>query len=775
MADELSVDEQAIIAQELGLLRKVQAQLAEHVASSQISSDFDNELLTLRDQLLESRAEDHAMLVEHMTRIAALRAAQDRERVFPVDPGNPYFARLRLEDKFRDTQRVREVCIGRRAFIDTRKGVQIVDWRNSPISRIYYCYNEGDEYEERFANETQNGRVAARRTVTVREGELTRVRAGDETLLRTQDGWLRESAARARLAGGSGTSLRPPSDQFIDRPDGRLPEITALIDPDQFKIITGERSGVVIIRGGAGTGKTTIALHRAAWLHFQDGRRYAAKRMLIITPGDALRRYVASVLPTLDVSGVPIRTFPIWALETAKRLIPSIRKRKATDDTPMGARRLKRHPALLTLLEQVVQAEARDFEPVIQDAGGPALLDAWVRRRNMPVMQRIEATEKWLDRGGDAAFTRGQMVAIRKALSRAKSELGDPFETWVDALTNRARLEAAFHAAGDIPLQWELDQLVRTVTEQSDDPINLDDYDPSHRTGIDGRGLDHGSIRSRLDVDDAAIMLRICQLKYGRMTGPSNHVVRYEHVMVDEAQDLSPLCIQVLCGLVPPGGPVTLAGDTAQRLVLDNGFANWDDLAKSLHLKAHVLPPLAVSYRSTRQVMLLARHVLGELATEDAPRDARDGAPVALMRFDEMGEAVGFLADALKSLRDRERRASVALVAPNAEVADLYHVGLRRAQVPNLRRVRNQEFDFTPGIDLTDIMQIKGLEYDYVVLLEATAQHFPSTDEARFQFHVVATRAAHQLWLVCSRAPSLLLPDWLIEGRDGPDEPTPTP
>ncbi|MCA9544874.1 MAG: ATP-binding domain-containing protein, partial [Myxococcales bacterium] len=256
-------------------------------------------------------------------------------------------------------------------------------------------------------------------------------------------------------------------------------------------------------------------------------------------------------------------------------------------------------------------------------------------------------------------------------------------------------------------------------------------------------------------------LLRICQLKFGSMTGPSGQKLRFAHVVVDEAQDLSPLSIQVLCGLVPPDGPVTLAGDTAQRLVLDNGFADWDELAERLHLKAHVLPPLAVTYRSTRQVMALARHVLGPLAREEAPRDARDGAPVELLRFPEQGEAVGFLADALKSLLARERRSTVALVARTPEVADVYYQGLKRAQVPALRRVRQQDFDFSAGVDVTDVMQIKGLEYDYVVALEATAGHYPSTDEARFQLHVIMTRAAHQLWLVCSDTPSLLLPESL--------------
>jgi DNA helicase-2/ATP-dependent DNA helicase PcrA len=210
---------------------------------------------------------------------------------------------------------------------------------------------------------------------------------------------------------------------------------------------------------------------------------------------------------------------------------------------------------------------------------------------------------------------------------------------------------------------------------------------------------------------------------------------------------------------------VTLAGDTAQRLHLDTGFADWETLVRTLGVKAHLLPPLAISYRSTRQVMALARHVLGPLAPEVSARDARDGAPLEMLRFDEQGEAVAFLADALKSLRDRERSATVALVARTPAVADLYYQSLVRAEVPALRRVRHEDFDFTAGIDVTDVYQVKGLEYDYVIALEPTAHHYPETIEARHLLHVVATRAAHQLWLITSHKPSPLLPESLLRGE----------
>ena len=85
------------------------------------------------------------------------------------------------------------------------------------------------------------------------------------------------------------------------------------------------------------------------------------------------------------------------------------------------------------------------------------------------------------------------------------------------------------------------------------------------------------------------------------------------------------------------------------------------------------------------------------------------------------------------------------ILARYPEQADAYYAGLKRSEVPALRRVRNHEFDFVPGIDVTDVSQVKGLEFDYVVLVEVNSDSYPDNEEARHLLHVGVTRAAHQL------------------------------
>jgi DNA helicase-2/ATP-dependent DNA helicase PcrA len=104
----------------------------------------------------------------------------------------------------------------------------------------------------------------------------------------------------------------------------------------------------------------------------------------------------------------------------------------------------------------------------------------------------------------------------------------------------------------------------------------------------------------------------------------------------------------------------------------------------------------------------------------------------------------------------------VAVLARHPEQADRYFDGLARAEIPSLRRVRAQDFTFHPGVEVTDIRQVKGLEFDYVVMVDVNAATFGLDDESRHLFHIGATRAAHQLWLLVTAAPSPLLPPSLL-------------
>src|SRR5690606_22895385 len=177
------------------------------------------------------------------------------------------------------------------------------------------------------------------------------------TLVRPEHGDWVVAGSSIRLAGGEGTASR--ADQ-VRKPaslgtgasadagsdDRHLREITALIDPRQFDLITRPDSGPVVIQGGAGSGKTTIGLHRLAYLAYQDRRRFRPDKMLVVVFNQALARYISQVLPALDVNGVPVRTYEAWASELRKGLVPSLPK-KYNPDTPSAVTRLKKNAAMV--------------------------------------------------------------------------------------------------------------------------------------------------------------------------------------------------------------------------------------------------------------------------------------------------------------------------------------------------------------------------------------------------------------------------------------------
>ena len=120
---------------------------------------------------------------------------------------------------------------------------------------------------------------------------------------------------------------------------------------------------------------------------------------------------------------------------------------------------------------------------------------------------------------------------------------------------------------------------------------------------------------------------------------------------------------------------------------------------------------------------------------------------------------MAFLSEELRRLQQSEPNANIALLTPDEATSEVYFQGLRRADLPDLRLVVDQRFAFAPGIDIVEATQVKGLEFDYVVLIEVSARHYPDTAHHRRLLHVASTRAVHQLWLTCVATPSSILPE----------------
>jgi DNA helicase-2/ATP-dependent DNA helicase PcrA len=680
-----------IVSEELKLLERVRETLARGPALEPPSeASIIEELERIREQLLRGVLDDYersSLNTRWHVQSAVLAQIRTSRQAPRVDPRSPYFGHIRL----REGNRERDLCLGKATFLD--HGLRIVDWRHAPIARLYYRYRQGEEYEEEISGRTIVGEVTARRTVSIRDGELERVDAPEGSFVAEPTGWRRVDLESRRLAGGEGAALRVHRGDEVagrrlgtdllgvrQRADKRLPDIAGLIDPEQFALITRPQSGFAAIRGAAGSGKTTVALHRIAYLAYEDPSVDSTATLFVVF-SPALRQYVSHVLPALGVERVQVRTFQDWAAGQRRRLLPRLPNR-VREDAPAEVQRLKLHPALFAALTRHVE-----------------------ELEGKPIPEQV-------------------------------------IDDWMSVLSNRALLERVLGERDEGGLTpRELERATSWCREQN----------RTLRAWIDG----DTSVPAELDPEDDAILLRAWQLRVGPLPGPDQRPLRYRHVAIDEVQDFAPSEVRVLLECLDQRQSLTLAGDTQQHLLEHSGFTSWSSFFSELGIPGTEVQTLQVSYRSSREITEFALAVLGDLRDAETPVvTTRSGPAVELFEFTDSGACVAFLADALRELVSQEPLASVAVLAPSSEASELYHAGLDRSDVPRLRLVQEQDFSFAPGIEVTEIDKVKGLEFDYVIVVDVDEASFPSDAIGRRRLHVAATRAIHQLWLTSVKRPA---------------------
>jgi DNA helicase IV len=349
-------------------------------------------------------------------------------------------------------------------------------------------------------------------------------------------------------------------------------------------------------------------------------------------------------------------------------------------------------------------------------------------------------------------FAGGRPAATR--LARLRRAIAEPF-------TDRAFLETVVAASGgDLP-RTAVEETVRHTMLQLEEPIGRQlrsITDPERKRAIDGRGIAEGTpeeLAGTVDVEDLAILLYLRARRDGLGARPASLLV------LDEAEDFSLFELFVAGKLLAETSSVTLAGDEAQQTA--SSFAGWGTSLETLGVGGAATIRLPTSYRCPRPVAELARRLLGPLAPESPVAAAREGAPIGVFRLPTEAQAQLFLAGALADLVEREPRASVGVIAATPDAARRFHALV--AELPEARLVLHGEFSFEPGVDVTDVDEAKGLEFDYVIVPDATAPVYPMTNEARRRLHVAVTRTSHQLWIVAGGTPSPLLEGEGLQGR----------
>jgi hypothetical protein len=669
-----------------------------HEGVSVPAPDLDTDLETEREYLATSRSALHAMRLraEHLYSTGGSVAGDAfaaeslgvalARRVAELfdDPRTPlFFGRLDLDGGER-------YHIGRRHVTDEAGEPLVLDWR-APVSRAFYRASVRDRQE-----------VRVRRRFGYAGGDLTSFE--DEHLDRGEE---------------LGTASRILT-QEIERPRvGPMRDIVATIQPDQDELVRADIEDTICVQGAPGTGKTAVGLHRAAYLLYLHRARLRRSGVLIIGPNQAFLRYIAAVLPALG------------EIDVTQSTVEGLLSTKVTGDDPPETQRVKHDPRMADVLAAALRRYVRkpEGELTVSDGSYRWRLPAEVLRRLVDDVRR----EKPPYAVGRERL-RARVVGLLQRQAEARS--GDsPGESWV------RRMGRATSVVSFLDSCWPAVTAEALVYELLCDPgaagagiLGADEQD-ALRWARPPRSVKSArwSAADAVLIDEAAGLL--------------DRLPSFGHVVLDEAQDLSPMQCRAIARRSEHGS-LTLLGDLAQ------GTAPWAarDWSQSLaHLgkPGAAVVPLTTGFRVPAAVVALANRLVPALGVDVAEATSlrRDG----WLSVESVSDVDTAVPEAVRVALAQE--GSVAVVAADTSI-------------PRLSTVLT-----TAGVDVGDAQQerrvtllpaslAKGLEFDHVIVVEP-ADIVAAEPRGLNRLYVVLTRAVSRLAVLHARP----LPDPL--GRAG--------
>ncbi|MFL1379639.1 HelD family protein [Nocardiopsis protaetiae] len=693
----------------------------------------------LADAQLQDRT-GFAALVERETR--TFEHARERARLGAVEEGL-CFGRIDLTHHDGPEARY----IGRIGLRDADYETILVDWR-APAARPFYAATPGDP----------NG-VTRRRHLRVRRRRVTGLDDEVFDLDGLGDSERRQLVGEAALLSALGSGRT-----------GRMGDIVATIQTEQDRVIRARLDGVLVVQGGPGTGKTVAALHRAAYLLYTHRTVLERRGVLVVGPNPAFLRYIGDVLPSLGETDA--------VLHTVGGLFPGV---SATRRDPYGVAALKGDTRIVAL----VRAAVRDRQRTPRAAFGTDDLvvetDSGVLTVPGRACVQIVRTARGLRLGHNVA-RKYTVNALLAELARAESALlgrtlpeedvryvgerlweEDPVREAVDAMwprlserrllrelfTDREALARVGARAGYSPAEAALLHRHADAEWTVEDVPLLDEAaellgrDDSGRRARDRRAAARRAEEERyaqgvleltgLSEDEMMSAADLAERHRDRGPGlttaeraAGDREWAYGHVIVDEAQELSPMAWRTVMRRVPTRS-LTVVGDLAQTGSAA-GASSWTDaLEPYAPGKVHV-ERLRVNYRTPAPIMAVAADVLRAAAPgEEPPESVReDGAPP---RAVSLPADLAGLAALVADERAEIGEGRVAVITADDRIAAV------RAALPGAAGARELEQEV---VALT-ATESKGLEFDAVVVVEPDAL-------------LAAPRGANDLYVALTRA-----------------------
>lgn len=615
---------------------------------------------------------------------------------------SPYFGRI--DFLFKGDKQPEKIYIGRSPLLeeDTAESL-IYDWR-SPIASVFYRFLTGPAYYNAPVGRI-DGEVQLKRQYEIKDSQLAYFFDTDMTV---NDGILKQL-----LSQNTSPQMRA---------------IVETIQRDQDLVIRNLNADLLMIQGVAGSGKTAIALHRAAFLMYEGLTNALSSRdILILSPNRTFSQYIAGVLPELGEENVRTLTFDellhdildIHHMESQaaflERAIGS--SQKAFIRSCMTLKTSEGFRAMLDRFVADIPTRFIHYHDI--RFGGRLLvskqeLQARVRdRSDLLLGTRLEQVEsRVLDNLGSS---------VRKNERAAVSERLQQF-TRLDLVQLYRRF-------------WEDDRYFQNTA--------LDDSLTQNLPAIRRRTL-NDLHNGRLGYDDAILLLYIHLRIYGSRTYRS-----IRQIIIDEAQDYYPLQYDIF-HLLFPNAKATILGDINQSLTrrVDSDF--YDQVQQSLAIENTVRYTLNKSFRCSTEILRFGLQFLSEAPSIESFN--RSGEAVALNTctdFAALCEAIVAEVDACRA----KGYESICLITKSEAACQRLHRALRdRITVHQLR----SHDDTLQGTLIMPVSLTKGLEFDAVLLCDADATTYRDAEDASL-LYVIATRALHRLAILCEGTPSPLI------------------
>lgn len=538
----------------------------------------------------------------------------------------PYLAGIAIHDNDSAIGR-KHILLGKQSLMLGNR-VMVTDWRKAEISKLYYEWEEGEEYEDDIGERERSGTIEKKIAYGIARRVLLSLQTGTGSFCKNDNLWERPEQKNASVVKKESSS------------DHRMVDIVSLISPEQFALITRKSDGCLYLTGGAGCGKTTVALHRLSFLVFNQPQQFRAKRCLVVMFNKSLRNYVKKTTVDLLTNQLPIETFHSWAVKAMRSL------------------------------------------------------------------------------GITANFTATREAGLTKL--KKSSGIYDALIEYVAIPANCCPIEDLGHFYADTDL-WR-----RYMANTSD----------LEALARQGRRLREGDNHA-ITFDDAGVLILLAQLRNAGMELP-DVIGWYDHILIDEAQDLSLVELHALMYATTNRRSLTVCADEKQKIldfVDSTGFSTFQLELQNAGLSSGELD---ISYRSTRQIMDLASRVSGR----PVGKVVNDGPEPRFHNFVSQVDALVHLRRSLGALLTREKSSLTAIICRFKHEAETVYAALKE-----LKGVRLQTADlsFEPGIIVTNAHQVKGLEFSGVILWNPSRNAYPATDLGQNLLYVAITRASERL------------------------------